>query len=117
MNTIKKQDKDLAIFYHGTDKELVYLEQDSYVTRNFKDASKFGYRKAVLSGREFVYIYMVELDMSVSSKFLKNDQNRDRAYITIVPINVELKCKYSTYQTSYKLRKFMKVERYEMRKI
>jgi len=113
---IKIQGKDLTIFYHGTDKELAHLEQNSYVTKNFKDASKFGYRKAVLSGREFVYIYMVEIDMSMLSKFLKNDQNRDRAYVTLVPIDVELKCRYPTYQTPYKLKKFeMKMERSEIK--
>ena len=94
------------IFYHGTDQELAYLEQNSYVTKNFKDASKFGYRRAVLSGGGFVYIYMVEIDILALDKFLKNDQNRDRAYVTLVPINVELNCRYSTYETPYKLKKF-----------
>jgi hypothetical protein len=94
------------IFYHGTDQEVAYLKQNSYVTKNLKDACKFGYRRAVLSKRPFVYIYMVDIPEKLIS-LLKKDQNRDRAYIVLELIKVELKSKYPTYQTPYKLTKFI----------
>ncbi len=47
--------------YHGTDQELIYLKENSYVTKNFKDACKFGYRRSVLSNSPFVYIYMTDM--------------------------------------------------------
>ena len=93
-------------FYHGTDKEVACLKQNSYVSKNFKDAGKFGYRRAVLSNSLFVYIYMMEIDKP--EKFLKNDQNRDRAYVTLCPIKVELMSRYPTYQIPFKLKKFKK---------
>ncbi len=90
------------VFYHGTDQELICLKQNSYVTKNFKDACKFGYRRAALSNSPFVYIYMID----ISENFLRRDQNRDRAYITLESTRVELKSRYSTYQVPYKLTKF-----------
>lgn len=90
------------IFYHGTDKKLICLKQDSYVTKNLKDACKFGYRKAALSGSKFVYIYRIDVPEDV----LRIDQNRDRAYITLCQVEVELKFRYATYSTPYKLTKF-----------
>jgi len=92
------------IFYHGTDQEISYLKPNSYVTKNLKDESKFGYRRAVLSASPFVYVYMID----VQEKLLRRDQNRDRAYLTFETIKVELKSRYSTYQTPYKLKKFKK---------
>ena len=94
------------IFYHGTDQELAYLVQNSYVTKNFKDACKFGYRRAVLSNSPFVYIYMIDIYEESESELLIMDQNRDRAYVTLKSIKVELKFRYLTYQTPYKLTKF-----------
>lgn len=91
-------------FYHGSDQELVYLQKNSYVTKNYKDASKFGYRRAVLSNSPFVYIYILEIEMS--EKNLRFDQNRDRAFVTLVPIKDGLESIYLTYQTPYKLEKF-----------
>lgn len=90
------------IFYHGSDQKLIYLKQNSYVTKNLKDACKFGYRKAILSGSPFVYIYITD----VAEELLRLDQNRDRAYVTYESNVVELKFTYSTYQTPYKLKKF-----------
>jgi hypothetical protein len=90
------------IFYHGTDKELICLKHNSYVTKNLKDACKFGYRKAVLSGSKFVYIYVID----VPEDSLRLDQNRDRAYVMLDPIEAELKFRYATYSTPYKLTKF-----------
>lgn len=90
------------LFYHGSDQELVCLQQSSYVTKSLKDAYKFGYRKAVLSVSPFVYIYMID----VQEELLRRDQNRDRAYITNEPIEVKLKSRFSTYETPYKLTKF-----------
>jgi hypothetical protein len=94
----------IMIFYHGTDQELVCLKQSSYVTKNLKDACKFGYRRAVLSNSPFVYIYMVD----IPEELLIMDKNRDRAYITFEPIKINLKFRYSTYQTPYKLTRFKK---------
>jgi len=94
------------IFYHGTDQELVYLKQNSYVTKSLKDACKFGYRRAILSNSPFVYVYMVD----ISEESIRRDQNRDRAYITLASIKVELKSRYPTYQTPYKLTKFIRLE-------
>lgn len=91
-------------FYHGTDQLLDILKENSYVSKNYKDACKFGYRRAVLSGKPLVYIYVVDIDKP--EKFLKKDQNRDRAFVVMIPIKVELKDKYPTYQTPYKLKKF-----------
>lgn len=96
------------IFYHGTDQEITSLRQNSYVTKNLKDACKFGYRRAVLSKSLFVYIYMINVPymINIPEKLLKKDQNRDRAYITLESIKVMLISKYPTYRTPYKLTKF-----------
>lgn len=94
------------IFYHGTDQELAYLKQNSYVTKNVKDACKFGYRRAVLSNNPFVYIYMID----VPEESLRLDQNRYRAYIILESIKAELKFRYSTYQTPYKLTRFKRLK-------
>ena len=93
-------------FYHGTDQEIVCLKQNSYVSKIVKDAGKFGYRRAVLSNSPFVYIYVMEID--IPEKFLKNDQNRDRAYVTLGHIKVELMSRYPTYEIPFKLKKFKK---------
>lgn len=93
------------IFYHGTDQELICLKQNSYVTKNLKDACKFGYRRAVLSTSQFVFIYMID----ISEELLIRDQNRDRAYITLESIKVELKSRYPTYQIPYKLIRFTRL--------
>lgn len=92
------------ILYHGTDQELICLKQNSYVTKNLKDACKFGYRRAILSNSPFVYIYMTD----IPEELLRRDQNRDRAYIILEQIKVDLKFRYSTYQTPYKLTRFKK---------
>lgn len=90
------------IFYHGTDQELTYLDQNSYVSKSFKDACRFGYRRAIISNSQFVYIYMA----NIPEKLLRKDQNRDRSYTTHVSIKAELRSKYPIYQTPYKLKKF-----------
>lgn len=90
------------IFYHGTDKELKCLMVGSYITKNFKDACKFGYRKAVLSNGPFVYVYKID----IIEEFVKKDQKRDRAFIILISIKAELNYRYPTYQIPYKLKKF-----------
>ncbi len=91
-------------FYHGSDQELVFLQKNSYVTKIFKDACKFGYRRSILSKSPFVYIYELEIEMSANT--IIKDNNRDRAFITLISIEVKLIDKYLTYQTPYKLEKF-----------
>ena len=90
------------ILYHGTDKELKYLMAGSYITKNYKDACKFGYRRAVLSNNPFVYVYKI----NILEEFIKKDQKRDRAFITLISIKAELNYRYPTYQTPFKLEKF-----------
>jgi hypothetical protein len=98
------------IFYHGSDQELTCLRQNSYVTKSLKDACKFGYRRAALSNSPFVYIYMTDIPEGLWSGSLRRDQNRDRAYITLESIRVELKSRYPKYQTPYKLTTFKRVK-------
>ena len=93
-------------FYHGSDLELISLKKNSYVTKNFKDACKFGYRKSVLSGSQFVFIYFVEIE--TPEKNLEFDKNRDRAFITLTQNKVKLMYKYLTFETPFKLEKFKK---------
>lgn len=90
------------IFYHGTDQELKCLKIGSYITKNFKDACKFGYRRAVLSNGPFVYIYKID----ISKEFIEKDQKRDRAFRILVFVSVDLDVRYPTYQTPYKLKNF-----------
>jgi hypothetical protein len=99
---ILTEKRNTMIFYHGTDQELTFLKQNSYVTKNLKDACKFGYRKAVLSRSKFVYIYIID----VPEGLLRLDQNRDRAFVTLESIGIELNSRYPTYQTPHKLTKF-----------
>jgi hypothetical protein len=87
-------------FFHGSNLELTELKSGSYVTKSFKDACKFGYRKSVVNNSEYVYIYETE------PKDLISDKNRDRAYILNENCKVELKDRFNTYETPYKLRKF-----------
>lgn len=94
------------IIYHGTDTKLSVLKSGSYVTKNFKDACKFGYRRAVMKGRPYVFIYSSEIDDDIADDILIHDQKRDRAFIISIPTNVVLYKMYSTYQTPYKLKDF-----------
>ncbi len=93
-------------FYHGSDLRLISLKKNSYVTKNFKDACKFGYRKSVLSGAPFVFVYSVEIETPETS--LEVDKNRDRAYVTLIINKVTLMDMYSTFETPFKLEKFKK---------
>jgi hypothetical protein len=54
---------------------------------------------------------MIDMPEELIRRLIIRDQNRDRAYITLEPIKVELKSRYSTYQTPYKLTKFKKEDR------
>ena len=97
----------IMIFYHGTDKELKCLNVGSYITKNFKDACKFGYRRAVLSNSSFVYIYKIEISEEfIEKEFIEKDTKRDRAFIILISIRIELNSRYPTYQAPYKLKKF-----------
>lgn len=93
-------------FYHGSDLELVFLKRNSYVTKSFKDACKFGYRKSVLSGSQFVFVYSVEIESP--EKSLEIDSNRDRAFVTLTQNKVKLMYKYLTFETPFKLERFKK---------
>lgn len=93
-------------FYHGSDLELISLKMNSYVTKSFKDACKFGYRKSVLSESQFVFVYSVEIE--TPEKSLEIDENRDRAFVTLTQNKVKLVCRYSTFETPFKLEKFKK---------
>jgi hypothetical protein len=96
----------MARFYHGSDLELISLKKNSYVTKNFKDACKFGYRKSVLSDSQFVFVHSVEIETPEIS--LEIDENRDRAFVTLAQNKVKLIYKYSTFETPFKLEKFKK---------
>ncbi len=94
------------IFYHGSDQDIKFLKIGSYITKNFKDACKFGYRKSVLSNGLFVYIYEMDVSEEFIEKFIEKDQKRDRAFRTLSCVNVDLNSRYPTYKTPYKLKKF-----------
>ena len=120
----------MTTYYHGTDKgptdlftarnlqqegspphgRLVDAKGDpirmlvagSYVTRHFKDAMKFGYRKAVTNGRDEVYIYRVDVDPAQT----KPDPKRDRAFVIAKDCRVELLSTTPTFACAHKLRRF-----------
>ena len=94
-----KKDKTIR-FFHGTNLELKGLQAGSYITKSFKDACKFGYRKSVMSNSPYVYIYEIKCSK------LKPDPKRDRAFISDENCPAILINKYKTYDTPYKLERF-----------
>lgn len=89
------------IYYHGTNKKLTYLKRGTCVTKSFKDACKFGYRKSVLFKNRFVYIYAVDVQEP-----LPKDPIRDRAFVLIKDEKAVLYKIFDTYSTPYKLKNF-----------
>lgn len=101
----------MTTYYHGTDKapeeldsssDTVMLRAGSYVTRHFKDAMKFGYRKAVTNGHGTVFMYTVDVDVTKT----KSDPKRDRAFVITEPARAVLLSEVDTYAAAHKLRRF-----------
>jgi hypothetical protein len=77
--------------YHGTDEFYQHLRRGTYVTKNKRDAWKFGFRRAYESGSPIVYIYTLE----VSREDLKPDPKRNRAFTLDGP------CVPDTFETQH----------------
>lgn len=93
--------------YHGSNVRHVFLISGTFVTKRFKDACKFGYRKAVQNGAPNVFVHVVE----VEEGDLTFDINRDGAFILTKMVPVVEVQRYPTYETPHKLSKFkMEVE-------
>jgi len=92
--------------YHGSDVHHGILLVGSFVSKRFKDACKFGYRKAVVAGASKVFIHIAE----VASTELKRDANRDGAFILKSIASVEEIQEFLTYETPHKLTKFKMAE-------
>lgn len=88
-------------YYHGTDKQITELSTGSFITKSFKEACKFGYRKAVLNKSQWVFIYSISCDAEK-----KTDENRNRAFVLLEKVGVELYSIYDTYSTPFKLKNF-----------
>lgn len=88
--------------YHGTDSEIVSLRAGSFVTRSVKDAWKFGYRKAVLNKRRSVFIYIAEVNKTI----VRADTTRDRAFVLLTPVAVNLFKTSPTWDAPFKLKAF-----------
>lgn len=92
----------MTTYYHGTDKPIEILRVGSYVTRHFKDAEKFGYRRAVANGSGTVYLYTVDV---VPEQTLP-DSKRDRAFIVTSERPVHLLTEVDAFLVPHKLDKF-----------
>lgn len=92
------------MFYHGSDQRLSEILPGSYVTKSWKDAMKFGYRKAVSNNSENIHLYTVELDGAE----LKPDPNRDRAFQVSKACHVTLLSTTPTFAAVRKLKNFRK---------
>ncbi len=88
--------------YHGSDAKVETLKAGSYVTRNLKDAWKFGYRRAVANGSGIIYVYEVD----VGEDEIKRDNNRDRAFITAKDVQATFLASARTFSAPYKLKRF-----------
>lgn len=99
----------MTTYYHGTDHELVTaiqvkgLRAGSYVTRHYKDAVKFGYRKAVTNGADTIFIYTVDVGPTTPTV---PDPKRDRAFIVRVDCAVVELTRMPTFVAPHKLRRF-----------
>ena len=71
------------------------------MTKRFKDACKFGYRRAVQSGSEFVYVHRISGDAKTFP-----DPNRDGSFILSKDALVMDTQKLGTFDLPFKLRKW-----------
>lgn len=93
--------------YHGSNEHKAVLLAGTFVTKYFKDACKFGYRRAVESGAPTVFVHTAE----VQAKDLKRDIARDGAFILKNMAFADEVQEYPTFETPHKLIKFkMEVE-------
>jgi hypothetical protein len=92
----------MTTYYHGTDRPIDTLRSGSYVTRHFKDAEKFGYRRAVASGSATVHLYAVD----VLPEQTTPDPRRDRAFLVTSHRPVRYLSEVPTFAVEHKLAKF-----------
>jgi len=97
----------MTTYYHGTDHLIPVLKVGRYVTRHYKDAEKFGYRRAVVNGSGTVFIYTVD----VLPEQTQPDPRRDRAFITTVERPVRLMAEVPTFLVANKLARFTRKEK------
>jgi hypothetical protein len=90
--------------YHGTDVRLNELRTGAYVTKDVKDAWRFGYRRAVQDGKGYVFLY--EVEVSNPEAQFKKDGRRDRSFILKVSLAASLIASSPTYDAPFKLRDF-----------
>lgn len=53
------ESSEMRSVYHGADVQKSTLPIGTFVTKRFRDACKFGYRRAVLNGASHVFIYEI----------------------------------------------------------
>ena len=92
----------MPTYYHGTDRVIDVLLKGSYVTRHYKDAEKFGYRRAVSNGSSAVLIYTAD----VTPEQTAPDPKRDRAFVVTSDRPVRLLYEIPTFAVANKLRRF-----------
>ncbi len=88
--------------YHGSDTRKDCLPVGTFVSKRFKDASKFGYRRAVQSNSPLVFIHTAQVDRAN----LKRDPARDASYILNEEVLVSSVQQFPTYDVPFKLSKF-----------
>jgi hypothetical protein len=86
--------------FHGTDQELNCLLEGSFVTKNIRDAWKFGFRRAYESGSQTVYVYTLEIDRAD----MKPDPRRHRAFILKHFVNTNLVEEKWKFEVPYSMR-------------
>ena len=87
--------------FHGSSDDKTVLTAGTFVTKRFKDACKFGYRRAAQSGAEFVYVHRIAGDVKTTP-----DPNRDGSFILAEDAMVMDTEKISTFDVPFKLRKW-----------
>lgn len=88
--------------YHGSDTRKDRLSPGTFVSKRFKDASKFGYRRAVQANSPLVFIHTAQVDRAN----LKRDPARDASYILNEEVLVSSVQQFPTYDVPFKLSKF-----------
>jgi len=86
--------------YHGTDQFYQHLRSGTFVTKNIRDAWKFGFRRAYESASPIVFIYTLEVDR----ENLQPDPNRNRAFTLVRPIYEFTMETNHTYEVPYSMR-------------